>query len=87
MLARRGVRPDRFQEDSEILAAVLAADERDLRYGSNLSLPTLLHLGASGGCEDGELGYEDESRRRIEEWLQTVPESALREADQPPESR
>lgn len=69
LLARRGLRPDRFGDDSEILAAIRASDERELRYGSKLSLPTLLRLHVNEGDGDRELGDDDESGRRIEAWL------------------
>jgi hypothetical protein len=74
LLAERGLRPDRYPDDSAILAAVRAAGERELRLGSKLSLPTILRRGFSAGDADRELGYDEESRRRIEAWLSSSAE-------------
>jgi membrane protein implicated in regulation of membrane protease activity len=80
LLAERRLRPDRFRGDSEILAVVRAAGERELRLGSKLSLPTILRLGFSAGDADRELGYDEESRRRIEAWLSSSAEPMPRDA-------
>lgn len=69
LLAGQGLRPRRFRDDSEILAVVRAAGELELRLGSKLSLPTILRVGFSARDADRELGYDEESRRRIEAWL------------------
>jgi hypothetical protein len=82
LLARRWLQPDRFRDDSETLAAVRASEERALRYGSKISLPTLLRLGVSGGDADRELGDDGESQRRIDAWLGARHESTWQDADE-----
>ena len=68
-LAEQRLRPDRFRDDAEILHAVRAIEERALRHTRVPSLMTLLLREASGEGRDRELGDDDESQRRIEDWL------------------
>jgi hypothetical protein len=69
LLARRGLEPDRFRDDSEILATVRAADERDLRSGNKLAdAPASEHERRKA---DPQLGDDAESERRIGAWLGT----------------
>lgn len=74
LLARRGLQPDRFRDDADILAAVRATEERALRSAGEPSLLQLLRVAATGGDADRELGDDDESQRRIDAWLRSDPE-------------
>jgi hypothetical protein len=68
-LSDRGLRPDRFSGDEELLRYVRAVEERALRRGVNVSFLTLLLRGAKGDESDRELRDDVESHRRIDAWL------------------
>ena len=65
----RGLRPDRFLDDDDLLRFVRAAEERALRTTKVPGLATLVARELTAGDRDRLLGDDEESRRRINAWL------------------
>ncbi len=68
-LAGRGLRPDRFAGDAELLRYVREVEERALRGGVKVSFMALLLRGAKSGESDRELGDDVESEGCVDAWL------------------
>jgi hypothetical protein len=73
LLARRGVRPDRFGNDTEVLEAAREIDLRSIRFVAHASLAVFLRLEARVRISDHALVDDDSSRRRIDAWLAAEP--------------
>ncbi len=73
LLARRGVRPDRFGSNTEVLEAAREIDLRSIRFVAHAPLAMFLRLGARVRVSDHALGDDDRSRRRIDAWLAVEP--------------
>jgi hypothetical protein len=69
LLAGRGLRPDRFETDAEVLAA---AQENDLRAVASFApagLTSFLRIESRRRAREPVLGDDEQSRSRIEAWL------------------
>jgi hypothetical protein len=74
LVAARGLEPDRFTEDGEIVDALEALHERSISFISSGTVRKLLLLETQGkSSRDPVLGDDERSRRRIDAWLDAQP--------------
>jgi hypothetical protein len=69
LIAARGVEPDRFSSDAEVLDVARVHEELGIRFASKLGIKSTLGIEAHRGTEDPALDEDGRSRRRVDAWL------------------